>query len=91
MLQVAIAKGMLDFKIAVVAKKFIAGRDVDVISVEGDSAQTSIRTPAFEVDIAGIPVNVLFAGLRFEVDRIDTAVAFALLAASDDGRRNEFG
>ena len=63
--QVTIAVGMLDFEIAIVAKEFIAGSDVDVIAVESDSTQTSIRTAAFEIDTAGIPVDVLFAGLFF--------------------------
>ena len=89
--QITISIRVLDFKIAVIAKEFITGSDINVIAVECDSAQTPIRTAAFEIDTAGIPVDVLFAGLRFETDRIDTAVTLALLAATYYGCRYEFG
>jgi len=89
--QVAVAVRVFDFKIAVVAKEFIAGGDVDVIAVESDSTQTAICAAAFEIDTAGIPVDVLFAALRFKIDRIDTAVTLALLAATNNGCRYEFG
>jgi len=89
--QVTIAIGVLDFKIAVVAKEFIAGSNINVIAIESDSAQTPIRTAAFEIDIAGIPVDMLLAGLRFKIDRINTAVTLTLLAATYYGCCNEFG
>ena len=89
--QVTVAVRMLDFKIAVIAKEFIAGSDVDVIAVESDSAQTAIRTAAFKIDTAGIPVDMLLAGLRLEIDRVDTAVTLALLAATNNGCRYELG
>jgi len=46
--------------------------------------QAAIRTTPFEVDFAGIPVDMLFAGRRFEIYRIDAAVTFELLAATHD-------
>ncbi|MCH9004503.1 MAG: hypothetical protein IH838_04340 [Proteobacteria bacterium] len=52
--------------------------------------QAAVRTTPFEIDFAGIPVDMLFAGRRFEIYCIDAAVTPALLAATHDGRRDEF-
>jgi len=38
----------------------------------------------FKVYAARVPVDMLLARLRIEIDRVYTAVAFALLAATHD-------
>ena len=58
--------------------------DVNVITVECDAAQATIRPATFKVYAARVPVDMLLACLRIEIDRVYTAVAFALLAATHD-------
>jgi len=91
MLEIAVTKRSCAVELPVVAEEFIAGRDEDVITVKRDSAQASVGTTAFEVDAAGIPVDYLPAVAFLKVDDVDTTMAFALLAASDDRRRDNLG
>ena len=88
--QIAIAIRFFDRKFLVIAKQLVAGGDVDIVAVEGDAAQASIRPPAFEINIARIPVDVLLTRLLFEVDRVYAAVALTLLAATNDRCRDKF-
>ena len=89
-LEVLVAIGGRDDEIPVITKQFITGCDIDVITVECDTAQAAIRAASFEIDVARIPVDVLRRGLRFEIDGKDAAMAFALLTAAYDGGRNKF-
>ncbi len=83
-LQISISVRLLDLKITVVAIQLIAGGDVDVITVECDAAQATICPATFKVYAARVPVDMLLARLRIEIDRVYAAVAFALLAATHD-------
>jgi len=47
-----------------------------------DKADKPLRTATVEIYFAGIPVDVLFALLRFEVNRVYAAMTLALLAAT---------
>ena len=89
-LEVLIAIGSGDVEFPVVTKQFITGSDVDIVTVERNTAQAAIRTATFEINIACIPVDMLCRGLRFKIDGENTAVAFALLAATYDGGRDDF-
>ena len=82
---------MPDLEISVVTEQLVTCGDKYVISIKRDSAQTAVCAATFEIDAAGIPVDMLFAGLILEIDRENAAVAFALLAAANDGCRDEFG
>lgn len=88
MFEMPVPERILDLESAVVAEKLIAGGDIDVITVNRDATQAPVGTAAFEVDLIGIPVNVLFAFLFLEIDRVDTTMAFALPATSYDRSRN---
>ena len=89
-LQVPVAVRRLDLEVPVVPEQFVARGDVDGVLVELDAAQAPIRTASFEIDAAGIPVDVLDDLAPVEIDRIHAAVALALLGASHDGRGDEF-
>ena len=89
--QITTSKRLADLEISVKAKQFVTGGDVDVVAIERDATQTAFCAAAVEIDLAAVPVNVLLTCLGFEVDRVNAAVTFVLLAAAHDGRRNEFG
>jgi len=90
-LQIAISIGTLDLEVPVVAVKFVTGSDINIVTIEGDSSQAPVCAAAFKIDVAGIPVDVLFTGLFVEINGVYAAVAFTLLAAADDGSRDELG
>jgi hypothetical protein len=76
---------------AVVTEELVARRYPDFVMVEGNAAQAAIRAAAREVDVAGVPVDDLASLLPVEIDDVDAAVAFTLLAAADDGRGDQLG
>ena len=90
-LEIAVLVGTDDVQIAVVTIQFVARRNINIFIVESDAAQAAIGAPALEIDFAGIPVDVLLTLLLFKVDSEHAAMTFALLAASYDRGRNQFG
>ncbi len=87
-LEVAVLEGILNLETLVVTKEFVAGSDVDIIIGKCNAAQSAVGTPAFEIDLTGVPVDVLFALLFLEIDGEYAAVAFALLATPHDRSRD---
>ena len=67
------------FKIRRVTEQLITRRNPNRIICELDTAQSSVPTTTGEIDIPGIPVNLLLNPLRSKVDNIDAAVTLALL------------
>jgi len=88
--QIAISIGLGDLKIAVIAKQLIAGGNVNIIAVESNAAQATIRASAVEIYVARIPVDVLLTRLLFEVDCVYAAVTLTLLTATNDRCRDKF-
>jgi len=89
-LQIAVSVGLFDLEVSVVAVQLVACRDIDVVTVKGNAAQAAISPAAFKVDFARVPVDMLLARLGLEIDREYAAMAFALLAATYDGRSDKF-
>ena len=79
------------FEVAVVDKQLITGRNINVITVKGNASQTTIGATPFPINVVRIPVDVLGTLLGFEIDREYAAMAFALLASSDNGCCYELG
>ena len=86
--EVSVPNRILDFELAVVAKKLIAGGDVDVVTVKRYATQTPVCASALEIDFAGVPVDKLYAFLILEVHGKYATVALALLAAAYDRSRD---
>ena len=51
---------------------------------------TAVCTAPDEVDFTCIPIYVLLDGLVFKIDKINTAMALALLTAANNRGRNQF-
>ena len=72
-----------------VGEELVARGDVDDLAVEGDAAQAAVPAAALPVDGGRVPVDDLPHVPSLEVDEVHAAVALALVAAADDGRRDE--
>ncbi len=72
-------------------KQLITGRNKNVITIKGNTSQTTVGAASFPINVVGIPVDVLSTLLCFEIDREYAAMAFTLLTSSDNGRCYEPG
>ena len=81
--EVTISERTLHFKVAVIAKELVARSNMNVIIIDVDATQTTIGSATLKVNFAGIPVDMLQALLRFEIDRVNAAMAFALLGSTN--------
>lgn len=86
--EVTVSERALHFEVAVIAKQFIARSDMNIIIIDIDAAQTTIGAATLKVNFAGIPVDMLQALLRLEVDRIYAAMTFTLLGSTNHGCGN---
>jgi hypothetical protein len=89
-LEIAVAPAPDPLEIRRVGEELVARRDVDGLPVERDAAKAAIPAAAMPVNVGGVPVERLANGPGVEIDQIDAAVTFSLLAAADDGGRDEF-
>lgn len=71
-------------EIGCIREEFVAGRYVNPVTVERDTSQTTIGTTPLPVNVSSIPVDGLFDSLVFEVEQINTTMAFTLATAADD-------
>ncbi len=91
--QVVIAKGRLNREITVITEELVTCRNINIVTVEGNAAQTAVGATTLEANLAGIPVYVLFTPLVFEIDGENPAVTFTLPGAAhhrcrDKGRKS---
>ena len=86
--EVLIAVTGYQLKIRRVTKQLITRCNPNRIIRELDTAQSSVPTTTGEIDIPGIPVNLLLNPLRSKVDNIDAAVTLALLGTPHHRRGN---
>jgi hypothetical protein len=89
-LEVAVAPAPDPLEVRRVGEEFVAGRDVDRIPVERYAPETAIPAAAMPVYVGGVPIECLADGPIVEVDQIDAAVTFSLMAAAYYGGRDEF-
>ncbi len=84
-LQITIPVGGLDLEAAVVTKKLVACRDIDVVAIECNAAQAAVGAANLEVYVTLVPVDVLLDFLFFKINRIYAAVTLALPTTAHDG------
>ena len=89
MLEVAVFEGTLNSEIAVVTIKLVTCRDIDIVTGEGNTAQAAVGAAAFKVDFSRVPIDMLFTFLLHEINSEYTTVAFSLMAAPHNRRRNQ--
>ena len=88
-IEIAVAPWGLNSKLFVITKKFVWGGDPDVVFININATQTSVRTSTREINFTGIPVNMLLKLLFLKINGVNATMAFALLAASNYRCRNK--
>jgi hypothetical protein len=73
---------------AVITKKLIACRDINIIAEKCNASQTAICTATFKINLGPVPVYVLLTFLFIEIDSEYTAMAFTLLTSPHNRGRN---
>jgi len=91
MTQIGISPGTDEFKSRRVGKQFVAGGYVNSLSIEGDTTQPPVPAAPLPVNVSLVPVYGLHDGSCIQVNQVDAAVALTLVAAPDNGCRDELG
>jgi hypothetical protein len=84
MLQIAAFIRSEFFEITIVDKQLVTGGNIDFITIKSDPPKPAVRATPIPVNLVCIPVDMLLTGLVLEINGVDTAMAFALLAATDN-------
>src|SRR5690606_39168055 len=83
MLEVRRTVGSEPREVAVVHEQFVAGGDEHALPIECNAPKPPVPAATLPVYVGGVPVDRLCDSPVVEVDEVNAAVAFALLAAAN--------
>ena len=75
-------------KTLVEAKQLVARDDIDLLTVKGDSSQTTVPASSAPINIYRIPVHGLEQLAALSVNQVDTTVALPWPSSTNNGSRN---
>ena len=89
-LEVAITPGFSHLEVPVIAEQFVGCSNVDIVSIEANTSKAPVRSPTGKIDIAGVPINMLFCSLGCEIHSKDPSMALPFLTAAYNRRCDDF-